>query len=438
MRRFRFLFLLFFFILIVIPSVVILLSLEKNPSVHKTSPIDTDKASRAKNFSRKTFYLLSRNTGTEDISISASEEDINSLMAVMASGINRVGGHVEITGKGLHAALTFRLPHNPAGDFINLRFTIYPSGSGLHISPVTIGHIEVPDRIALFIIRFMLDTVLGNKNGTVILNSVQSVVINNDTVTFNILRIPDIMDRRNRILLRFESFRDVMPHLADPEVVRSYYIKLMELGNHVETDRHVSLAYFMGPLFELAKKRSLYGEPAEENKAALLALAIFTGDARFEKLIGDVRTQTMKTYRPRYRLVLLGGRDDLRLHFVISIGLKIVSDSGITYAAGEFKELLDARKGGSGFSFVDIAADIAGTRLAEAATDRSGGAERVQSVLAGQAREHMFFPKVSDLPEDIEQDVFENTYGDVENPKYLKFVETIKDRISRLPVYREG
>lgn len=437
MRRFRLLFLLFFFFLIFIPSIIVLATLENTPAVYKTDFIDPDKAARAKDFTRRSLKQI-LNSGAEDISMLASEEDLNSIMAVMARGINRMDGRIEIAHESLHASLTMRLPHNPAGDFLNLRFDIYPSQSGLHISPVTIGRVRIPEKIALFIIRFILDMVLGNDNGTVALSSMQSVVLNNDTVTFNIRRIPDIMDRKDKIVQRFKFFLDAMPHLADPEMVRNYYARLVELGDHVETDSQVSLAYFIGPLFELAQKRSLHSNPAEENKAALLALTIFTGDTRFEKLIGNVRTKTMKKYKPKYRRVLLGGRDDLRLHFVISAGLKIVSDSGITHAAGEFKELLDARKGGSGFSFVDLAADLAGTRLAEAATDQSGGAERVQSALSGKTKEYMFFPKVSDLPEDIAQTEFENTYGNVENPKYLSLVETIKNRISSLPAYSGG
>jgi hypothetical protein len=63
------------------------------------------------------------------------------------------------------------------------------------------------------------------------------------------------------------------------------------------------------------------------------------------------------------RHIMLGGRQDLRLHFIVSLGIKVIADSGISFAAGEFKELLDALSGGSGFSFADLAADRAGPTL---------------------------------------------------------------------------
>jgi hypothetical protein len=435
MRLFRRLLLLILFITLSVPIVLAFLTFEDTPAVYKTDLIDTEKAARAKDLTRKTLRQILRYNKAEDISISASEDDLNSLMAVTARGIHRIEGHINVTRAGLYADMTVRLPHNPAGDYINIHFGVFPSESGFHVSPVSIGYIRIPGRLALFIVRVMLDIILGNDNGTVAVNSLQSVEFTNDTVTFHIRKIPDLLARKNKIVQRFKSLRDAMPLLADPEIVREYYVKLMELGNRIQPGQQASLAYFIGPLFELAQKRSLNSDPAEENKAALLALAIYTGDSRFEPLIGQVRTETMKRYRPRYRHVLLGGREDLRLHFVISAGLKIISDSGLTNAVGEYKELLDARKGGSGFSFVDLAADLAGTRLAEAATDHSGDAGRIQSALAGEVSEDMFFPNVSDLPEDISQNDFEHTYGNVENPKYLSLVGKIKDRISRLPAY---
>jgi len=438
MRLLRLLIFLALFMLIAVPAVLIYLTFEDAPAVNKTELIDTEKAVRATKFAGRTMKELLRRGNDAPVSIRASEEDLNSLMAVMARGMKSFSGDVKISQTKLDATVTVRLPRNPVGDFINLSFGIYPSESGLHLSPVTIGRIKISGRMALFITRFMLDLLLGNENGTVAMNSVQSVSFNQDAVIFKLRRIPDLMERKDKIVQRFKIFRDSMPlfSLSDTEKVRHYYAKLMSLDHGIKPGQRVSLAYIMGPLFELAKLRSVDSDPAEENKAALLALAMYFGDSRFEKLIGPVRTDDLRSGGSRHRNVLLGGREDLRLHFVISAGLKIVADSGLTDAVGEFKELSDARRGGSGFSFADLAADLAGTRLAEEATDASGGAERIQAIFTGRVAEDMFFPTVYDLPENIPQAEFERTYGSVEDPKYLHLVEVIKARISQLPAYR--
>ena len=113
-----------------------------------------------------------------------------------------------------------------------------------------------------------------------------------------------------------------------------------------------------------------------------------------------------------------------------------MSDRGISYAIGEFKELMDARSGGSGFSFVDLAADRAGVRFAEKATTTAAGARQIQQLMAIEMKEELFFPNIKDLPEGITRAEFEQVYGDVGSDKYVNLVIEIDKCITRLPAYR--
>ncbi|MFQ5770690.1 MAG: hypothetical protein ACE5HX_09145, partial [bacterium] len=310
------------------------------------------------------------------------------------------------------------------------------SRSGLKFSQVKLGHIKIPGPVALFILRFMLNMALGKGQGTVAVNSVQSVIFEKEKVAFYLNARPELnLERLKFLKARLKGIRDYIAPLGDPLVVRLYYAKLIEIGQRQQGAKSISLARFMGPLFRLAYQRSVDADPADENHAAIMALSMFVGNYRFERLIGPVRTEEMKSYRLKTRNVVLHGRQDLRLHFIISAGLKLLADSGISYAVGEFKELMDAADGGSGFSFVDLAADRAGVRFAEVATDRSGGARRLQLLLAGATRENMFFPAVDDLPEGLSQNEFEELYGNVENADYRALLHQIDHRINHLPAY---
>ncbi len=162
----------------------------------------------------------------------------------------------------------------------------------------------------------------------------------------------------------------------------------------------------------------------------MLALVIYFGDSRFERLTGLVRTGVLLVHRPALRGARLGGRGDLLLHFIISAGLKLVSDRGVAMTIGEFKELLDSAKGGSGFSFVDLAADRTGLRFAEAATDDPVGAVRLQNVLSGAEGEVAFFPRFTDLPEGLTDAAFKRRYGSVGDARYAAMVEEIDRRIA--------
>jgi hypothetical protein len=63
--------------------------------------------------------------------------------------------------------------------------------------------------------------------------------------------------------------------------------------------------------------------------------------------------------------VLLGGRVDFPQHFLVSAALVLEGSGTLSQAIGLYKEMLDSR-GGSGFSFTDMAANLAGTRFGEA------------------------------------------------------------------------
>ncbi len=190
----------------------------------------------------------------------------------------------------------------------------------------------------------------------------------------------------------------------------------------------------MGPVFWLAQQRSVWSDPVAENRNAILALAMYFSSLQFERIIGPVRSGELLLHRPRFQKVRLAGRNDLVVHFITSAGLKIVANSGVSLAVGEFKELLDSG-GGSGFSFADLSAGRAGIRFAEVATD-SKRARKLQSLLQGLPDEALFFPTIKGLPEGLSQVDFERIYSDVKSPSYKAMVNEIDRRISKLPAYR--
>jgi hypothetical protein len=104
-------------------------------------------------------------------------------------------------------------------------------------------------------------------------------------------------------------------------------------------------------------------------------------------------------------------------------------------AAGEFKELLDAGDGGSGFSFADLAADMAGVKFAELLLDNTGRGWRAQTALATIKDEKMFFPSIDGLPENLSQALFEAEYGGLQDARYQSLVTEIERRLGLLPLH---
>jgi hypothetical protein len=102
---------------------------------------------------------------------------------------------------------------------------------------------------------------------------------------------------------------------------------------------------------------------------------------------------------------------------------------------GLYKEVADSR-GGSGFSFNDLAADRAGRRLGESA-EHPAKALVLQRRVSASAEERLLMPEVADLPESLSERDFIARFGGVNGPGYNRLVAEIDTRIAALPLYRE-
>ena len=192
--------------------------------------------------------------------------------------------------------------------------------------------------------------------------------------------------------------------------------------------RELSMAQLLPPVFALARQRSADSAAAVlENRAALTALA----------LLVNTLPQAPRRAAPGtdagYNVTLLG-RQDTPLHFLISAALSAEGGAALADAVGLYKELSDSM-GGSGFSFNDLAADRAGTRLGRLA---------VRDPLAFQARlaagvlEDDLMPMVADLPESLSQHEFLRRYGGVGGAAYQQMLRDIEARLDRLALLATG
>ena len=192
--------------------------------------------------------------------------------------------------------------------------------------------------------------------------------------------------------------------------------------------RELSMAQLLPPVFALARQRSADSAAAVlENRAALTALA----------LLVNTLPQAPRRAAPGtdagYNVTLLG-RQDTPLHFLISAALSAEGGAALADAVGLYKELSDS-KGGSGFSFNDLAADRAGTRLGRLAV-RDPLA--FQARLAAGVQEDDLMPMVADLPESLTQHEFLRRYGGVGGAGYQQMLQDIEARLDRLALLAAG
>lgn len=189
----------------------------------------------------------------------------------------------------------------------------------------------------------------------------------------------------------------------------------------------VSVAQLLPPVFALAQQRSPDRETARlENRAALVALALLVSGQGLQTLLPAASAPL----RPvRALRVVLHGRPDTAQHFLVSATLAADGGGPLSDAIGLYKEVADSR-GGSGFSFNDLAADRAGTRLGLLAANQP---RRLQARLAAGVAEGALLPPVADLPEGLGQAEFQRRYGGVGGAGYQRLLAEIEARLDGLP-----
>src|SRR5260370_13561379 len=128
------------------------------------------------------------------------------------------------------------------------------------------------------------------------------------------------------------------------------------------------------------------------------------------------------------------GRHDLCQHFVVSCALTVQLGPKQAENAGILKEVLDSRKGGSGFSFCDLSADLAGVAFAKqiiAAPKRLGVVEK--SFVVG---DYTLSPK--GLQDDLSQEAFLKEYGGGTGTGLLAQLEALRADVLALPGVKEA
>ncbi len=185
-------------------------------------------------------------------------------------------------------------------------------------------------------------------------------------------------------------------------------------------------------MFELAARRSTAaGGAAQENLAALLTLALHVNGRSWSEFVPAARDWP----RPRPVVVTLYGRDDFPQHWLVSAAIAIEGGGPLADAVGLYKEVADMQRGGSGFSFNDLAADRAGRRYGLLAVQTPAA---LQDRLAAGVKEADLMPDVADLPEFMPADEFRRRYGAVGSPAYERMLALIDSRVDSLAPLREA
>jgi uncharacterized protein YfiM (DUF2279 family) len=300
------------------------------------------------------------------------------------------------------------------------------SEQGLRLASARVGRLELPPALVVVLAGLAGDLVIGDRLGTAAIRSVEALRVSPPEVTV-------LLAEEGRAQLYDRVRARVRAGSGDGTRV---YVQLWWIDR---TGREGGLPTSGSVLPYLAHAVRKAAEAAEgakraELKGAILALTLYCGDHRVAAAVGATLADHMTGAGNRCAGTTLGGRDDLKRHFMVSAGIHAASTDQAVLGVGELKELLDSNAGGSGFSFDDIAADLAGARFAAAFLEAPPA--DWEPMLARIRGEADILPDLSGLPTGLSEAEFRARYGDVDSPAYQALLAEIGRRIDALPLYR--
>ena len=315
--------------------------------------------------------------------------------------------------------LSSRAPANPFGRWLNLELHLEETGGLPVLDSFRVGRLPLPawlaERVALHLVaRAGLGAELN-----LAAEVVRRVRFTPQQMLVTYAWQPDSIGRLVNGLLSADEVQRL----------HAYSDRLVELSTQPRQGFEVPMAALLGPLFELARQRTAAGgDAAIENRAALVVLTLQANG----RTVGSVAAAARGWPRPRPMRLLLAGRTDSPLHFLVSATLASEGTTPLSRAIGLYKEVADSR-GGSGFSFNDMAANRAGTRFGELAVLAP---QQLQDRLARGVLDSELLPRTDDLPEFMAEPEFLRRFGGVGAPAYNAMLADIDRRIAALTLLR--
>ncbi|OQK16229.1 hypothetical protein AU255_14115 [Methyloprofundus sedimenti] len=367
----------------------------------------------------KSILHANQNDLDKPLSMYLTERDLNIASAYLLNVYTGTQSQIKLHENYILFILRFTLPENIFGRYLDIQFQLHtPDTRPPEISKLRVGKIIIPDAYAGLLIDTAIEHTRVNK---------YLQLIRQDLKVF---RIQD-----NQLHLVYQSpttassnIQQLMTPKDNNQAQDQYQQKLDQAIREHDPDWRLSLSDVLRPLFELARQRSTAKNAIEENRLAIIVAN------RYVNNYPNAGAHGQNNPNPKYS-VFLYKRIDMAQHFMWSATFSAMGNSHLADMLGIEKELSDAKKG-SGFSFIDLAADRAGMKFGKQATASPEQALQMQEKMANIENYQAFMPDIRDLPESLSSQTFTAQYQSIQSAEYQRVLDDIDRRIAECDIYK--
>jgi len=373
---------------------------------------------RAKRLFRKHDPRRSKDGEVKTIVVTEQELDLaaNHILGIVGRG----GAMVTLEPERMGLKASLELPKNPFGSFVNMDAVVVQTSDLPRIRVLRIGQLNIPGWLANLLLKHALSLLYAPGAEQAKDELIQHVVFGSSTVAVTYQWRSELGD----------GIRTALIDDDDKERMRIFHDRLAQVTGRRDGGR-VELSELVRSMLALAEQRLDEDEPVADNRAAILVLAAYVNGRGLRRLVPESKAWPAA----KQLTVTLQGRRDFAQHFATSAALVVMSNRLLSNAIGLFKEVDDSR-GGSGFSFEDLAADRAGTQFGEVATHSKRRARRLLADASPALSDTDLMPSPTGLPKSMSESEFKRRYGGVDSAAYRQVLDEIDRRVARSRLYQ--
>lgn len=347
-----------------------------------------------------------------------NEKDINIAANYLLSHFVENTTNIQIGKDIVFAQIAVFVPKTIWGRYLDFSFKLIQSDDGIKIKSLKIGETSVPDTAANYLIPVLAKSTPLNKYWNLCISYIKDIRFKSEGIQVSYLG--SIVDAAKQVAIQ--------KHREYPNLYL-YQQQINEIVSSHDPAWRLSLTELLQPLFLAAYERSTAETAIRENRAVIIAVGsyIFKQELRRYLPLGLVYSKEYPVFAYK--------RIDIPQHFIASALLATIDAALLSKQLGEDKELGDAEKG-SGFSFIDLTADLAGTRFGKTAIASPKQARELQKIMSTVKDYTSIIPDIQGLPEQMDEQTFKARFDSIGSPVYLNIISEIDERINALPLYR--
>ena len=316
MKLLKRLFILIIIAAVISPVVAVVMMVDDTPDIPADLSLSPNDLSQAEVFLRNADP---RELEPGEVSaFTVSARDLELLIGYALSQLHGGGARVALRQGLADVQISPRLPDNPLGEYVNLQMTVSQLGNSLAVENLRAGGVRVPGALADTVLQFAHEQMQTMPEYVAALDAINGYSISQDQINIVYQWQPEVIDQLS------SRGRDLLISQEDQQRLLSHASNLSSITNDPRLPQEVSLAEVMGPAMLFAKVRG--GDPVAENRAAILALAMYIMGVSVPRVLGMPEDSVPPMGRHH---LMLSDRHDFAQHFLVSAGLTVSSGTGI-------------------------------------------------------------------------------------------------------------